>query len=228
MADDAKFTQADLDAAIQKAIGPLNDKIEAADAKNAGLLDDLKKAQREARAAKDITPEAHQAEVERADVAEKALAEANKQVKALAAERDKAVEAKTASETAAQNFAITAEIASQVASHRVVPELADAFKSHHRQNFTAEVVDGTYVVKSKDGKAPADYFKAALDGDAGKPWIQALANGGGGAPGGGGSGGGKNPFAKESFNMTEQTALYKADPAKARQLAEAAGVKLAE
>jgi Phage minor structural protein GP20 len=35
-----------------------------------------------------------------------------------------------------------------------------------------------------------------------------------------------NPFAKETFNLTEQGKLFKADPQQARQMAEAAGIKL--
>lgn len=40
------------------------------------------------------------------------------------------------------------------------------------------------------------------------------------------AGGAKNPFAKESFNLTEQGRLFRTDPDKARQLAKAAGVEL--
>jgi len=45
-------------------------------------------------------------------------------------------------------------------------------------------------------------------------------------PNGGGSGGAINPFAKETFNMTEQGKLLKSNPEQARALAAAAGVKI--
>lgn len=45
-------------------------------------------------------------------------------------------------------------------------------------------------------------------------------------PHGGGSGGAINPFAKETFNMTEQGKLLKSNPEQARALAAAAGVKI--
>lgn len=46
-------------------------------------------------------------------------------------------------------------------------------------------------------------------------------------PAGGGTGGGvSNPFAKETWNMTEQGKLYKENPAQAKELASAAGVEL--
>ena len=45
-------------------------------------------------------------------------------------------------------------------------------------------------------------------------------------PAGGGSYTGKNPFAKESFNLTEQGKLFKENPAQAKELAAAAGVNI--
>jgi hypothetical protein len=46
------------------------------------------------------------------------------------------------------------------------------------------------------------------------------------APGGSDAGAVKNPWLKESFNMTEQGRIYKADPDLAKQLATQAGVRL--
>lgn len=45
-------------------------------------------------------------------------------------------------------------------------------------------------------------------------------------PHGGGGGGAANPFAKETFNMTEQGRLLKENPEQARSMAAAAGVKI--
>lgn len=45
-------------------------------------------------------------------------------------------------------------------------------------------------------------------------------------PAGGGAPTGKNPWAKDSFNLTEQGNLIKSDPAQAKELAAAAGVTL--
>lgn len=45
-------------------------------------------------------------------------------------------------------------------------------------------------------------------------------------PAGGGSGTSKNPFAKDSYNMTEQAKLFKSNPEQARALAAAAGVEI--
>jgi hypothetical protein len=46
---------------------------------------------------------------------------------------------------------------------------------------------------------------------------------GGGAGGSNGGPGGPNPFSKDGWNLTEQGKVYSSDPARARQLAEAAG-----
>ena len=45
-------------------------------------------------------------------------------------------------------------------------------------------------------------------------------------PAGGGNYTGKNPFAKETFNLTEQGKLFKENPAQAKELAAAAGVNI--
>lgn len=46
------------------------------------------------------------------------------------------------------------------------------------------------------------------------------------SPAGGGAGPTKNPFAKDSYNMTEQAKLFKTNPEQARALAAAAGVEI--
>jgi hypothetical protein len=45
-------------------------------------------------------------------------------------------------------------------------------------------------------------------------------------PTGGGEFKGANPFAKETFNLTEQGKLFKENPAQAREMASAAGIVL--
>lgn len=45
-------------------------------------------------------------------------------------------------------------------------------------------------------------------------------------PAGGGGGTGKNPFAKDSFNLTEQGKLLKDNPVQAREMAAAAGITI--
>lgn len=97
--------------------------------------------------------------------------------------------------------------------------------------------DGKVVAYGTDGKP--------LHGKGAEPlsvkeWVEGLVptaahlfapNSGGGAPGGGaGAGtrgpGAANPFKKESWNLTEQGRLFKADAATARRLAAEAGVNI--
>lgn len=58
------------------------------------------------------------------------------------------------------------------------------------------------------------------------PHLFKTQQGGGYVPAGGGNPPAANPFAKDTWNMTEQGKLFKENPAQARQLAAAAGVKL--
>ena len=99
----------------------------------------------------------------------------------------------------------------------------------------AGVVDADYVIYKqggldkftfdKDGKPIGvdDVLKPIKESS---PHLFKSQNGGGYNPAGGGNPPAKNPFAKETWNMTEQGKLFREDPAQARQLAAAAGVKL--
>lgn len=99
----------------------------------------------------------------------------------------------------------------------------------------AGVVDADYVIYKQGG---LDKFTFDKEGkpigveDALKPLKESSPHlfktdkPGGYNPAGGGNPPTGNPFAKETWNMTEQGKLFKADPAQARQLAAAAGVKL--
>lgn len=99
----------------------------------------------------------------------------------------------------------------------------------------AGVTDVDYIIYKQGG---LDKFTFDMDGkpvgvdDVLKPLREASPhlfkqqNGGGYDPAGGGKPQASNPFAKETWNMTRQGELFKTDPAQARQMAAAAGVKL--
>ena len=99
----------------------------------------------------------------------------------------------------------------------------------------AGVTDVDYIIYKQGG---LDKFTFDKDGkpigidDVLKPMKEASPHlfktqqGGGYNPAGGGNPPAGNPFAKDSWNMTEQGKLFKENPAQARQLAAAAGVKL--
>ncbi len=99
----------------------------------------------------------------------------------------------------------------------------------------AGVTDVDYIIYKQGG---LDKFNFDKDGkpigidDVLKPIKEAsphlfkAQNGGGYVPAGGGNPPAGNPFAKDSWNMTEQGKLFRENPDQARQLAAAAGVKL--
>ncbi|MDO4295028.1 MAG: phage scaffolding protein [bacterium] len=99
----------------------------------------------------------------------------------------------------------------------------------------AGVVDADYIIYKQGG---LDKFTFDRDGkpigvdDILKPMKETTphlfqkSGTGGYNPTGGGTPPAKNPFAKDSFNLTEQGKLLRENPAQARELAAAAGVKL--
>lgn len=99
----------------------------------------------------------------------------------------------------------------------------------------AGVVDADYIIYKQGG---LDKFTFDKDGkpigveDILKPMKESSPhlfkkyNPGGYDPAGGSGGQMKNPFAKETFNLTEQGKMLREDPTQARELAAAAGVKL--
>lgn len=100
----------------------------------------------------------------------------------------------------------------------------------------AGVTDADYIIYKQGG---LDKFTFDKDGkvigldDVLKPMRESsphLFKNAGGTGGYDPAGGGKppvnNPFAKETYNLTEQGRLFKQNPEQARQMAAAAGVKL--
>lgn len=219
MADDKTFTQADID--------KLNDKIEELSNKYSGAIDDLKKAQREARAAKDIKPEDLAAAEDRAEKAEKALAEAQKEVKVITTRAEKAEKALESESAFTQRLLISDGLKSALIASGVKDEdFIDSLSAKFASGASIKVEGETRVAMYGD-KPLADHVKEWAGTDAGRKFVAAPVNGGGGANGGQGGGGGSNPFAKETFNMTEQAKIYREDPARAAALAKSAGVDIA-
>lgn len=100
----------------------------------------------------------------------------------------------------------------------------------------AGAMDADYIIYKQGG---LDKFTFDKDGkvigldDVLKPMREAsphlfktTGGAGGYSPAGGGNPPANNPFAKETYNLTEQGRLFKQNPEQARQLAAAAGVKL--
>lgn len=159
---------------------------------------------------------------------------------------DKVKELSTASETIKdlkKNNADNAELQQKVKdceaeTARLKTEADNTRKEYALKDKLKEagVTDADYIIYKQGG---LDKFTFDKDGkvigldDVLKPMRESsphLFKNAGGAGGYDPAGGGKppvnNPFAKETYNLTEQGRLFKQNPEQARQMAAAAGVKL--
>lgn len=120
-------------------------------------------------------------------------------------------------------------------SEKILSKKREAARNHLiKKGFKADVVDDFMLDK-------IDYDAMKIDGDEVKdkdnyfkPYEEKYAKylgttetrGAGVATPPANTGGEKNPWKKESRNLAEQTRIYKEDPAKAREMAKAAGIIL--
>lgn len=150
-------------------------------------------------------------------------------------------EANTTIETLKKNNQDNEELQRQVGEYKTKVTQLETAASNVQKEYAlkdklkeAGVVDADYVIYKQGG---LDKFTFDKDGkpigvdDVLKPMREASphlfkSEGGGYNPAGGGNPPAKNPFAKDTWNMTEQGKLFRENPAQARQLAAAAGVKL--
>lgn len=205
MADDKTFTQADIDKAIAAAVAKVQESVDRLESKNEELIAENRKAKAAARAASEIKPEDLTAAEERAEKAEAALTQAQKDLKAITVERDKAVKGLETEQGAARSYALEAEINAAIAAGNIVPALVPAFTAMLKQNAKAELVDGKYAVKIGE-KAAKEHVTEFLATEEGKAFKAATVNGGGGAPGSDGSGSGGKQVSRSAFDAMDQGA----------------------
>lgn len=159
---------------------------------------------------------------------------------------DKVKELSTASETIndlKKNNADNVELQQRAKDYEVETARLKTEADNTRKEYAlkdklkeAGVTDADYIIYKQGG---LDKFTFDKDGkvigldDVLKPMRESsphLFKNAGGAGGYDPAGGGKppvnNPFAKETYNLTEQGRLFKQNPEQARQMAAAAGVKL--
>ena len=159
---------------------------------------------------------------------------------------DKVKELSTASETIndlKKNNADNVELQQKVKDYEVETARLKTEADNTRKEYAlkdklkeAGVTDADYIIYKQGG---LDKFTFDKDGkvigldDVLKPMRESsphLFKNAGGAGGYDPAGGGKppvnNPYAKETYNLTEQGRLFKQNPEQARQMAAAAGVKL--
>lgn len=201
MADDKTFTQADIDAAIDKANEKHEAEVGGLKTKVNELIAETKKLKRGA----DIKPEDLQAAEDRAEKAEQALADANKQVKTLTGERDKAVKALETEAGFTRSLLVENGLKDTLIKGGVKDEdFLDALVTKFSKGATV-VAEGEARKAMLGDKELSAVVGEFLGSDAGKKFVAAPGNGGGGAPGGsGGSGGGKT-MTRADFDAADQS-----------------------
>src|SRR6185369_6984023 len=166
MADEKTFTQDEVDAAIA-------DAKEKQDAKNAELLDEVKKLKAEVRKAKDIDPADLTAAEERADKAEKALADAQKEVKTLTTRAEKAEKALETEGAFTQKLLIQDGLKSALLANGVKDEdFIDSLSAKFAAGAKV-VVEGEERKAMYGDKPLGDFIKEWAGTDQGKKFVAA-------------------------------------------------------
>lgn len=214
--DDADVKAA-IKAAVDEAIGGLQ-------TKNKELLAKVAKLSK----GSEIDP----AEVERLEAELDALkGQFNEQAKALKTATkaaDDATKALGAEQAFTQRTLIDSGLIAELTANGVTsPHLLKAAAAMIRDELKpAVVIEGDARSAKIGDKSLADAVKEWAGTDAGKTFVSAPGNNGGGAMGGAGKGGAVNPWAKGSENLTAQSQLYQSNPSQARALAAEAGVTI--
>jgi hypothetical protein len=211
----------DVKAAIQAAV---DEAVSGLKASNKKLLADLKKA----KAGGEVDPaelERLEGEVEKLTTQ---LADANTKLKAATKQAETATAALTAEQGHTQKLLVENGLVAALTEAGVKdPTLLKAAAAMIRTGQKIEIaVDGETRVAKVGDKSLGEFVKAWALGDEGKTFVAAPHNNGGGAGGSGNGGGKTNPWAKDSFNLTEQGRLYSENPTQAKALAAEAGVTI--
>lgn len=212
MADDKTYTKAELDAAIEKAVADATGDIDGLKAKVEELIGDNKKLKAEARKAREINP----AEVERLHAENEELAgklsAAEKAAKDAAKETEQAQKALETETAFTQKLLIQDGLKSALLANGVRDEtFIDALTAKFASG--AKVVTEGEARKAVIGDKPLEEaVKEFATSDAGKKFVSAADNRGGGAPGGDGKGGGGKTMLRKAFEAlgpAEQMAFIK-------------------
>jgi uncharacterized protein (UPF0335 family) len=205
---------------------------EAVDAAVAGLKDQNKQLIADLRKARAAGKEVDPAEIERLENQvsdlQGQLTEANKQLKSATKDAKTAQDALAAEQAHTQKLVVENGITAALTEAGVTnPTLLKAAAAMIRTGQKIDLVaDGENRVAKIGDKPLSDFVKGWAAGDEGKTFVSAPGNSGGGAGGSGGGKGAANPWAKDSFNMTEQGKLLTSNPTLARQMAAEHGVTI--
>lgn len=118
-----------------------------------------------------------------------------------------------------------ADFEKQVKEIRLDSAIKSAITNAHDSGLVANLIDRSKLIMGEDGTLTG--IKEQLEVlQKEKAFLFKSANGGGGYNPAGGNNPQKNPFAKETFNLTEQGKMFKENPEQARAMASAAGITI--
>lgn len=159
---------------------------------------------------------------------EEHLAQLRAQLEKKHGDEKKALETRIATlETSLRKMVVDEQLTKSLIDAGVSKEFVAAAKAmlKERGNIKIEEKDGNFIAAVETDMGPMEIPKFVAEwseGPEGKPFVKPAA--GGGADGGkGGVKTGRNPWGKDTWNLTEQSALITENPEKARQLCQAAG-----
>lgn len=167
--------------------------------------------------------ELERVEAER-DKAREDLAAAQRELKTVSKTAETATKALEAEKAHTNKLLVSDGLTKALAEAGVSdPKLQRAAAALLRTEHSIEVaIEGDARIAKVGDKALSEFVKSWAQGDDGKSFVAAPANGGGGATGG--TGGGAKSW--KEMTMTEQGQAYKENPAQAKALAAQAGVEL--
>lgn len=199
MADET-FTKADLDAAIEKAVGPLKESVTNLESKRDELIAENRRLKRGA----EVKPEDLQAAEERADKAEARVKELEKATKDATVKAEKAEKALIDEQGFTQKLLKQDGLKSALIANGVKDEdFIDSLTAKFEKDVQI-VSEGDNRIAKVGDKPLADHIKEWAASDAGKKFVAAAVNSGGGAAGGGGKKAAGKTMTRSAYNALSQ------------------------
>lgn len=204
MADEKTYSKEDVDKAIADAVAKVQESVTNLEAKRDELIAENRKLKRGA----EIKPEDLQAAEDRADKAEAALKDAQKLAKDATSAREKAEKALKDEQGFTQKLLIQDGLKSALIANGVKDEdFLDSLTA--KFGATASIaIDGDQRKAMLGDKPMADAIKEWAASEAGKKFVEAPANSGGGASGGDRAKGGGNvkTMTRSAYDALDQMA----------------------
>jgi hypothetical protein len=190
-----------LEELTQEKLDEILDSVNAVTESNKGLKADLAKAKAKAKGA-DIDPDEYaNLQTQVSELTEKL----GKSEKAYKSDTEKLTKSLTEKDGALTKYLLDANLTDTLAKARVKPELMDAAKALLKMQATIKADNGEYSALIGD-KPIADFVKEWTSSDAGKHFVAADNNNGGGANGSGNATGNNKTMKMTEFQALSQDA----------------------